>query len=736
MEAPIVRAVPLLAVRSLGVRSFDYSVPAGLEEVVHRGSVVRVPFGGRSVRAVVVAEGASGEVDPARLRFLESTDETSVSEELMELAEAMAEHYLAPLGACLQMVAEPGTGGKEVSASGRLVDWVRPATALPGGERLTARQREALAAVPADGLALVEVCRAAGVSRGVVEALVGKSALILDKRRVRTACDDPLDPGTSAGSLDDGAAFSLSAEQTAALEHLRLQLHSPRPERALLWGVTGSGKTEVYLRLISEVVAEGGQVLVLVPEIALTIQALSRFRARFGSVVGVLHSGLAQGRRSAEYARILSGRTRIVVGARSAVFAPLSELRLIVVDEAHDSSYKQDEEPRYDARWVAWWRVRRGSGLFLEGTATPRSESLHHNKVVLRLDERPAGGSLPQVEVVDMRRQGAEELLAPRSRALVEEALARKEQVILLLNRRGYAAFLRCEACGQAVMCPHCEVSLTYHRRERALLCHYCGYQASPPAICPSCRGAALSRGTPGTERLDEELRRLAPASSVFRLDSDVVTSGSRVREILEAFGRSTPGILVGTQMVAKGHDFPLVTLVVVADADTGLCVPDFRAAERTFQLLTQVIGRSGRREAPGRALVQTWNPDIPCIRMAVQSDVRGFYDLESASRERLGYPPFRELIRVLLSSRDEDRVEAGARYLAERLAPHLENADLLGPARLPVLRARSRFHLLISSRDGARSRRLLERALDSLRGPYARRGIDIVVDVDPEWFN
>jgi primosomal protein N' (replication factor Y) (superfamily II helicase) len=732
-----VRAVPLLGVRALASRSFDYAVPGTLAGMVGRGSVVGARFGGRLLRAVVVAEGASGEVPSEGLSELQSVEPHAVSTELLEVAEAMSRRYLAPLGACLQMVVQPRPGGK-ASRPGRAVDWVRPIAAFPLGERLTMKQGQVLSVIPPEGLTVRDACLRAGVSRGVVEALVGKTALTMEKRRVAAAphAEDEFDHGGGCGEEAGEEPLALSGEQTAALAGLEESLDSPEAARSLLWGITGSGKTEVYLALISRVLDSGGSALVLVPEIALTVNAVRRFRGRFGSTVGVLHSGLAPAVRAREYERILSGEVRVVVGARSAVFAPVSGLRLVVVDEAHDASYKQEEEPRYDARWVAWWRVSRNKGLLVEGTATPRTESLAQAGTLLRLSERPSGAVLPEVEVVDLRRQGGDELLAPRSQALVGQALSRGEQVILLLNRRGYAAFLHCEVCGRVLMCPHCEISLTYHRAGREVMCHYCGYHQAAPSLCPSCGAGSLSRGTPGTERLDEELRRLAPASRVFRLDSDVATSGTRVQRVLRDFERTRPGLLVGTQMVAKGHDFELVSLVVVADADTGLCIPDFRAAERTFQLLTQVIGRAGRRQTPGRAVVQTWNPDIPCIRMAVQNDAPSFYRLESATRERLGYPPFRELVRIVLSSRDEERLEAGARYLAERLAPHVEQEGLLGPARLPIVRSRSRYHLLLRSRDGTRARRLLARALDALRGPYARRGIDIMVDVDPEWFN
>jgi primosomal protein N' (replication factor Y) len=353
----------------------------------------------------------------------------------------------------------------------------------------------------------------------------------------------------------------------------------------------------------------------------------------------------------------------------------------------------------------------------------------------VRLFQRAAGRQ-PLSETVDMRRQGGGQLLASISREALAEVLRRGEQAIVLLNRRGYAGHVHCESCGHVMMCKECELSLTYHRRVGRLLCHQCGRAYEQPVLCPSCGKTALTRSSPGTERLDRELRTLVPGEQVFRMDSDIVTSGQRVAGVLEAFANAKPGVLVGTQMVAKGHDFPDVTLVLVADADTGLYVPDFRAAERTFQLLTQVAGRAGRSERPGRVLVQTWNPHVPCIRMALERDEQAFYREELRDRERLGYPPFVDLIRVMAVAADMDRARAGARYLVQRLAPHFAAQELRGPARLPVIRGRSRWHLLVAASDGERARAIVGRAVAQFGEPYRRRGVTLLVDVDPQSFS
>ncbi len=743
----IVQVVPLLAVRSLGRRVFDYRLASTAGDPATQasagaaieGALVRVPFGARTVLGIVVAQGSSGTIDPDSLLTAEPVDADRVPADLLDLAGHVADYYLAPWGACLRAVTPAHLLAASRPRPEHLVTWAAPRDppAEPGSPisgsslpPLTEKQQRLLAALPSGGVPVAEACRLAGVGRGVVDALVRKGLAQTWKQAgppPAAADDRPSGPASDP--------FDLTVEQEAAVTGLLEALAEPAPERRLLWGVTGSGKTEVYLAVLEEVVRTDAGAIVLVPEIALTGQLVARLRSRFGGKVGVLHSALGPAQRAREHRRIAAGEARIVVGPRSAVFAPLDNLRLVIVDEAHDSSYKQEDEPRYDARTVAWWRVCRTGGLLVEGTATPRVESFAARTPRLILRERPAGAMLPEVEVIDMRRQGGRTILAPLARAALDETLGRGEQAVVLLNRRGYAGFLQCEVCGDVRMCPRCEISLTYHRQRRSLVCHHCGLQAPPPAVCPSCGQGTFNRGSPGTERLAEELQRSIPRERLFRLDSDVVTSGTRVDDVLASFAHTSPGVLVGTQMVAKGHDFPLVTLVIVADADTGLYVPDFRATERTFQLLVQVSGRAGRARHPGRVLVQTWNPEVGCIRMAVGREVERFYRGELDARERHGYPPYRNLIRLVCGSQDEERAEAGARYVAERLRVYLQSEEVHGPARLPRLRGRSRWQVLVAAADGEGGRALVARAAEQLRGPYARRGLDLMIDVDPQWF-
>jgi primosomal protein N' (replication factor Y) len=507
-----------------------------------------------------------------------------------------------------------------------------------------------------------------------------------------------------------GAAWPvLFSEQQKAVQELNDDYDSPGLTHRQLWGV-------------------------LVPEIALTPLMIDRVRQRFGDRVGVLHSGLTVAQRRREYARIVDGDAMVVVGARSAVFAPVKNLRLVIIDESHDTSYKQEEAPGYHVKSVAELRLEGSGGLLLEGSASPAVESMVDIDYCIRLSERPRG-ALPECEVVDMRHQAGVGVLAAATREAVARTMRRGEQAIVLLNRRGYSGHVHCEACGHVMVCHDCELSLTYHSQARKLLCHHCGRSYLQPPVCPECKGAPLVRGGPGTERLADELARLIPADKIFRLDSDVLTSGARVRHILDEFSASHPAVLVGTQMVAKGHDFPDVTLVVVADADTALYTADFRASERTFQLLTQVSGRAGRADRPGSVIVQTWNPDVPCIRMALERDERAFYTRELGIRERLGYPPFTRLIRLITVGEQAQRVQLAAQHLAERLSPHFSAQDVRGPARLPALRGKSRWHIVVSSEDGERARAIVAQAVAQLGEPYRRRGVALLVDVDPFGF-
>lgn len=498
----------------------------------------------------------------------------------------------------------------------------------------------------------------------------------------------------------------------------------------LLHGVTGSGKTEVYLQAAAAALARDRGVIVLVPEIALTPQTVGRIRERFGDQVAVLHSQLGVAERYDEWLRLRTGQARICVGPRSAVFAPVEKLGLIVVDEEHDPSYKNEGDPRYDARPVAERRAQLTSAVLVAGSATPRPESyarLEH----LRLPQRADGSPLPPVEIIDMRR--CSYALHSRTRAALAEVRERGEKAIVLLNRRGWSNFLSCRICGHVWSCPNCEVTLVLHRAQAELTCHHCGWREQVPDRCPECDSVSVARHGSGTERLEQELGEALGETDfpIFRLDSDVTTARGRIGKILGQFDRAPAGVLLGTQMVAKGHDFPAVTLAVVLDADQTLRFPDFRAEERTFQLVAQLAGRAGRGPAGGRVLVQTLAPDASSIRYAANHDSEGFLEAELAQRELLGYPPTRDVIRIVCSATDAGVAATAAEQLRQGLDP--PDTQVLGPAPLFRLRGRERVQIVLKTAARERAIAVVRATVEDYVTQRRNDDLALSVDVDPQ---
>ena len=553
-----------------------------------------------------------------------------------------------------------------------------------------------------------------GTTPGRALALVAPASRKRQEHRARSA--PPAERQSLAGE-DEPA--ELTAAQRAAVARI-----AAGGGPYLLYGPTGSGKTEVYLQACGTMLERGLGAIVLVPEIALAPQTVGRVRARFGDRVAILHSGLTEAERRDERERIASGEARIVVGARSAIFAPVRGLGLVVVDEEHDASYKQDSDPRYDARTVAAKRAMLEGAVAVFGSATPRPESwasLERLELEARL-----GGGLPPVRVVDLRREKGYPLSAP----LLDElrgVAERGGKAILLLNRRGVAPALHCRACGRTIRCPNCDVSLVLHA-EGALRCHHCGHSEPSPATCPACGSAELARLGAGTQKLERELAREFPELELIRLDADTTAKPELLTAALRRFAETPSAVLLGTQMVAKGHHFSGVEFAAVVDADTALGLPDFRAEERTFQLITQLAGRSGR-DAPGRVLVQTFQPDARPVAFAARHDVTRFLAGEVERRRELGYPPFRHLLCILLTGSDPVK----ALRAAEEVRAGLAGADVLGPALLPRLRGRHRVQLVVKTDRpravAAHAARLLAAAAPAMR----RDGLTAVVDVDPQ---
>lgn len=560
----------------------------------------------------------------------------------------------------------------------------------------------------------------------VVPPTVVRRLLDPPKPRARRAQD----PGLGEESVQ----HRLTEAQQSAL----LEIGRPHGETLLLEGITGSGKTEVYLSALERVLAQGKTAIALVPEVSLTPQAIDRYRGRLGDQVALLHSRLSEAERTAQWRSLQQGKARLALGTRSAVFAPLTDLGLIIVDEEHDHSYKQDSSPRYHARQVASWRARRHGCSLLLGSATPCVESYYLARQGryrhLRLEQRATSGGLPPVEVIDLRKhrlKGRDDLSAPLCRAL-QATLDASAQAVILYNRRGYARYLQCQDCGKVMECPNCSISLTLHRQPSVIRCHYCDYHRSPPDYCLECGGFSLRDSGSGTQRLFEELQSKFPAARVLRMDRDTTKGATGHRDVLRSFAQGDADILVGTQMVSKGLDFPRVTLVGVVGADHGLHVPDFRAAERVMQMLVQVAGRSGRGQNPGRVLLQALDSENPVFGFVRRHDYSGFLRDELELRRELGYPPFCRLGRLVISGSDSTQVVASVRHLSQWLSQNAAGLQVLGPSACPLekLHGMFRWHFLLK---GRRVKELSEILRNALR--HCKRGSNVrwVADVDPQ---
>jgi primosomal protein N' (replication factor Y) len=689
---PVAKVEPITTARALR-GPFDYLRPDG----VGIGSVLVVPFGHRDVIGVVVGLADSSDLPDERLAAPRRVLDHDLPPDLVELAGWMADEYCSTPARALALVSPP-PGGRA-----KLAWWASATGAEPAGRPLTERQRELLGGLP----------RAAGSDLPALRRLEARGLVRLAQRPMRRHVQhEPVGARRAQPP-------PLTADQVRVLAEIAAALQDDRPRPLLLHGVTGSGKTEIYLRAAATALEQGQGVIILVPEIALTPQIVGRFVDRFGDTVAVLHSKLSAGERHDEWARLRSGAARVCVGPRSAVFAPIERLGLIVLDEEHDASYKHEGDPRYDARHVAARRARQAGALLVAGSATPRPESVHalHR---LRLPRRVDGRPLPPVQIVDMRDQrGA--LHPDTSHALVDAPKA-----IVLLNRRGWSNFVDCRSCGHAWSCPQCDVALVLHRAQGHLACHHCGHRERVPERCVTCGSMSVARHGAGTERLEHELAQIG--HEVFRLDADVRDPGM----LLRRFERCERGILLGTQMVAKGHDFPDVTLGVVVDADGTLRFPDFRAEERTFALVAQLAGRAGRGRGGGRVLVQTMAPGAASIAAAARHDADGFLAGELERREALRYPPFSHLIRIVCSAPEGRATGEAARAIRAALGD-VPGATVLGPAPLFRLRGRERAQLVIKATERARAVRCAGAAVAEVAGDRTRRGVAFSVDVDPQ---
>jgi len=651
---------------------FDYIVPPELRNRIKRGMRVWAPFGGRTLVGYVVGLSDKPGIPISRLKQIKSLidAEPIIDAPLLKLSKWLSKYYFCSLGEAIE-------------------------AAIPGG-----------------------------LKKGRVSV---KPRLLKEKS-----------PEAKEASKSPPI---LNSEQKAALREISDAIEKSLFHVFLLHGITGSGKTEVYIRAIKRVLKKDKDAILLVPEISLTPQTIERFRERFGEKVAVLHSRLTAGQRFEEWKKIKEGKCPIVIGARSAVFAPVKKLGLLIIDEEHETTYKQEDVPRYNARDTGMARAREAGAAVILGSATPSLESFYsaskNRYKLLKLNERVEGKILPGTTIVDMR----EELKSRRrfsvfSRMLEEairERLKRKEQIILFLNRRGFSTFIHCRKCGFVFKCRRCSIALTHHSGKRKLVCHYCNYSAPYTEICPQCKSTYLGYSGTGTQKVESETARLFPSARVERMDTDTTATRSSHHRFLFAFKKGELDILVGTQMIAKGLDFPRVTLVGVIMADTAINLPDFRAQERTFQLLTQVSGRAGRGEKKGEVIIQTFAPENYAVTASSRHDYPAFYEKEITYRRELGYPPFLHLIHLTLRGKKEERVVQTIQKLALRLktAAAASKAEILGPAASPIPRIRGNFRwsIVLKIPTPIQGTQLLESVLKGFKIPP---DLKLKVDVDP----
>jgi len=747
--------------------AFTYAVGGELRARIAVGKRVRAPFG-RGDKATVGYCVRLSETPPERaVKELVGVldDEPLLTDNLLRLTRWMADYYLCGWGQVLNAVVPAGArdragtrtltfiesvpevGLKDLETGERPVP---PKQTPETGERPVPPKQTP---VPAKQAAVLELLRKAGkpieqrqllrqakCGPGPVEALLRRGLARRVARRVDRFVDSTQEEPAPAGPI------ALNEDQLVVWDQLGPALKQGGFQAFLLHGVTGSGKTEIYLRAIEEVIAQGKEALVMVPEISLTPQTIQRFRGRCGEVA-VLHSHLGNAERGGHWRRVAAGQAQVIVGARSAIFAPAKRLGLIVIDEEHESTFKQESTPRYHGRDVAVMRARLENIPVLLGSATPSLESWHNAQrgqyTLLSLPQRVLDRPMPEVGLIDLRHQplkrGRPLAISDALEHAMRSTLKDGGQVMLLLNRRGFSTHVHCPSCGHVESCRFCDLGLTYHKERDIMLCHYCGYEQEPQRNCPLCGQAAVRYQGLGTEKLQVEIEERFPRCVVRRMDSDTMRKPGSHARVLAAFRKGLIHILLGTQMIAKGLDFPNVTLVGVVNADVGLHIPDFRSAERTFQLLSQVAGRAGRGPQGGRVLVQTFTPEHPCIALAATHDYAGFVAAEMAHRRQHNYPPYQRLARIIVRSRDQQAASAFADKLADAFQRTLETmaehsppgVRVLGPAEAPVFRLKGyyRFHFQLQSPSAGTLHQILRAGLSVHRTPA---GVEFALDVDP----
>jgi primosomal protein N' (replication factor Y) len=724
---------------------FTYLIPLALAPKLFPGQWVRVPFGPRYLAGLYLGE-VSQPPEGVKLKPISGLlpELPPVPARLIELARWTADRYLSTFPAALRLLV-PAEARKEQVRTQRVLRLILKGTPVEALATAEAIERRA----PKQALVLRLIAEAGGqlpqpeLLKMAGDGLHPAIRSLLQKGLLDSTLEDRRRDPFGGEKVEQEDPPELTREQIAALSAVQQELTAPVGFRQpiLLHGVTGAGKTELYLRSIALVAEKGKQAICLVPEIALTPQMIHRFRARFGKAVAVLHSALSAGERFDEWQRIRRGEVSIVVGARSAVFAPFENVGLIIIDEEHESSYKQESPaPAYHAREVAIERARLDDALLILGSATPALESYQlassgHYRLVemtMRIDDRP----LPPVTLIDMReelRAGNRSIFSEGLHAALERCIQAGNQAMLFLNRRGYNTFILCRDCGEAIQCPNCAVAMTYHLGDRHLTCHYCDHAAPLPTTCPNCISKRIKPMGAGTERVEEELKALYPHLRIARMDVDTTRRKGAHAQILGAFGRREVDVLIGTQMIAKGLDFPDVTLVGIILADTTLNLPDFRAKERTFQLITQMAGRAGRGTKLGEVMVQTYQPESTALQAAQHHDFISFFEEEIETRQQMGYPPFTHLVRLLVTGDTEAETQGATQALANLLQAGGVTGRILPPSAAPLVKIKNRYryHLILYGSDVAKLTTEIRAAF--AKGRWTRpKSVNLTVDVDP----
>ncbi len=716
-------------------RPFHYSIPEHLIEKIGPGVRVLVPFGARKIEGYVIgltANPSVAEIKPI-LEVVEGV--VKITDELLRLARWMATYYMCPLVAVLQSFFPKGSYHTPMN------EWVSLVPSITEEELVKVRRRAPKQGQIVDALQLKgslpvrQILKELKASRKSLTSLVEKGILDLDFQ-------EEFPHENISRELEK--PYILTAEQTRAFSLIQRNLLSDNYQTFLLHGVTGSGKTEIYFRSIAQTIEAGYQAIMLFPEISLTIHLIERFKNRFGSQVAVIHSGLTLKERHETLKQISQGRVSVIIGARSAVFAPVPKLGLIILDEEHETSYQQDATPKYHAREVAIVRGFLNKATVILGSATPSLESYYKAKggkfQLVRMVNRVEQQGLPKVSVVDLRqelRTGNDGLFSSLLQDKLRDRLEKGQQSILFLNRRGYANFYHCRDCGHVIKCKNCDVSMVYYANKDQLKCNYCGYHEKPPTDCPACGGNRVRHLGAGTEKVENELQKLLPEARIIRIDSDTINKKGEQKRLFKLFEDGQADVMVGTQMIAKGLDFPGITLVGVVLADQMLNFADFRARERTFQLLTQVAGRAGRGQLPGEVIIQAYSPEDWTIGAAKEHNYKKFYEQELRFRQILKYPPYSHLARILVSGKEEEQVERVCHEVAEVIFPKQKSLGvaLLGPAQSPVAKINNiyRWQIYLKGPDIKKIRYLIAIALNEVaQKRNLPRNVYFSLDIDP----